>query len=476
MRDIEKAITYDDVLLRPQRSSVTDLNDIDTTTELTDNIHMTVPITSACMDTVTESELAIALAREGGIGMIHRFMETEREAAEVRRVKQSESHVIREPVSVRPSTSAADVMDLMDERSISGILVTQDGRLEGLVSRRDLIFRDNLDKEARKLMTPYDELITGRPGTSLDDAKEVFRNEKIEKLPLVDDERRLEGLITAKDIEKIEDYPDACKDSEGRLRVGAAVGMHDTIERTQALLDAGADVIVMDIAHGHLDACLDSIQDIRTEFGDVDLIAGNIATGQAAEDLIAAGADCVKVGVGPGSMCTTRIVAGAGVPQLSAVMECAETADDHDVTLIADGGIKTSGDLTKALAAGASSVMVGGILAGTDESPGREIMKDGRKYKMTRGMASTEAAVSRNERHGKKIEDIEQKVAEGIEAAVPYRGSVAEVIAKLQGGLRSGISYCGARSIPEMQENAEFVQMTSAGKRESRPHDVEERL
>ena len=476
MRDIETAITYDDVLLKPQRSSVTDLRDIDTSTPLTKNITLEAPITSACMDTVTESELAIALAREGGIGMIHRFMPIEREVKEIEAVKGSEGHVIRDPVSVRPTRSASDVWSMMENEDISGILVTEHGKLEGLVSRRDLMFEDDLEQEIRKLMTERDDLVTAAPGTTLQEAKEIFKTEKVEKLPLVDDENTLHGLITAKDIEKIEDYPDATKDDEGRLRVGAAIGAHDHIERTDALLEAGADVIVLDVAHGHLDASIDAIKDVKEEFGDVELVAGNIATQDAAEDLIAAGADCVKVGVGPGSMCTTRIVAGAGVPQLSAVMNCVEVADAHDVPVIADGGIKNSGDLAKALAAGASSVMIGGLLAGTDEAPGREVTKDGRKYKMTRGMASTEAAVSRNRRKGKEIEDIEQKVSEGIEAAVPYRGSVSEVVSNLVGGLQSGISYCGADSIDEMQENAEFVRITGAGRRESKPHDVEERL
>ncbi|MCJ7429187.1 MAG: IMP dehydrogenase, partial [Candidatus Nanohaloarchaeota archaeon QJJ-5] len=352
MRDIEQAITYDDVLLKPKRSSVTDLRDVDTSTELTSNITLEAPITSACMDTVTEAELAIALAREGGIGMIHRFMPIEDEVSEVEAVKGSEGHVIRDPVSVTPDYSAADVWSLMEENGISGILVTDNGKLDGLVSRRDLMFEDELDCEIRKLMTPQEDLITAGPETSLEDAKEIFRTEKIEKLPLVTDTNELYGLITAKDIEKIEDYPDATKDRDGRLRVGAAIGAHDHIERTEALLEAGADVIVLDVAHGHLDASIDAIKEVKQEFGDVDLVAGNIATQEAAQDLIAAGADCVKVGVGPGSMCTTRIVAGAGVPQLTAVMNCVEIADDHDIPVIADGGIKNSGDLAKALAAG----------------------------------------------------------------------------------------------------------------------------
>lgn len=476
MHEIEQAITYDDVLLKPKRSSVTDLRSVDTSTQLTQNISLEAPITSACMDTVTESNLAIALAREGGIGMIHRFMTIEQEVQEVNAVKGSEGHVIKDPVSVPPSKSAADVWHMMNEQGISGILVVQNGTLNGLVSRRDLLFEDDRDQEIRKLMTSQNDLITASPDTTLEEAKEVFRNEKIEKLPLTTDDHQLKGLITARDIEKIEDYPDATKDEHGRLRVGAAIGAHDHIERTEALLEAGTDVIVLDVAHGHLDASIDAIKDVKREFSDVELVAGNIATQEAAEDLIAAGADGVKVGVGPGSMCTTRIVAGAGVPQLSAVMNCAEIADAHDIPVIADGGIKNSGDLAKALAAGASSVMIGGLLAGTDEAPGREVTKDGRKYKMTRGMASTEAAVDRNKKRDTEIEDIEQKVSEGIEAAVPYRGSVSEVVTNLVGGLQSGISYCGSNSIEDMQENAEFVRITGAGRRESKPHDVEERL
>jgi IMP dehydrogenase len=325
-------------------------------------------------------------------------------------------------------------------------------------------------------MTPHDELITGTPDTDLDEAKEVFRNKKVEKLPLVDNDNRVHGLITAKDIEKIEEYPMACKDGKGRLRVGAAIGIHDSMERAEALLDAGADILALDIAHGHLDAGIDAIKQVKQQFPDADLIAGNVATAEGTEDLIAAGADCVKVGVGPGSMCTTRVVAGAGVPQLTAVLESVNAANDHGVPVIADGGIRNSGDLVKALAAGASSAMIGGLLAGTDESPGREITKDGRKYKMTRGMASMEAAINRNMKAGDKVEDLDQKVAEGIEAAVPYRGSVAEVVQKLRGGLQSGISYCGADNIAEMQKKAEFVRITDAGKNESRPHDVKERL
>ncbi len=474
---IEEAITYDDVLLKPQRSTVTDLRSIDTSTRLTDSIELNVPVTSACMDTVTESELAVALAREGGIGMIHRFMPIEDEAAEVRAVKRSESHVIEDPVSVTPETAASRVREMMDNRGISGILVTKGDRLEGLVSRRDIIFRDDLEKEVHKLMTPQENLITGSPETGLEDAKEIFRTEKVEKLPLTDRDGRLHGLITAKDIEKIEQHPRACKDDKGRLRVGAAIGVHEAIKRTEALNQAGADVIVLDIAHGHLKAGLDTIRDVKDHFGDdIELVAGNIATKEATEDLIAAGADCVKVGVGPGSMCTTRVVAGAGVPQLTAVMDCIEAADAHDVPVIADGGIKNSGDLAKAMAAGASSVMIGGLLAGTKEAPGREVTKDGRKYKMTRGMASMEAAMSRNQRRGREQEDLDQKVSEGIEAAVPYRGTVSEVVQELRGGLQSGISYCGAESVQGMQDNAEFVRITGAGKRESEPHDVEERL
>lgn len=476
MTDIDEAITYDDVLLKPQKSSVTSLRDIDTSTQLTPNIRMNVPVTSACMDTVTEAELAIALAKEGGIGMIHRFMPIEDEAEEVRKVKRSESHVIEQPAAVEPDDPATQAQQVMDERGISGVLVTRENRLEGIITNRDLAFRDDLDLEVRKLMTPRDDMITAEPGTSLEEAKEVFRNEKIEKLPLVDDNDRIQGLITAKDIEKIEEHPLASKDDKGRLRVGAAIGVHESIERTEALLDAGADVIVLDIAHGHLEAGLDTIRDVKDEFGDIELVAGNIATAEAAEDLIAAGADCVKVGVGPGSMCTTRVVAGAGVPQFTAVRNCVEAADAHDIPVIADGGIKNSGDMAKALAAGASSVMIGGLLAGTKEAPGREITKDGQKFKMTRGMASMEAAVDRNKRRGKEQEELDQKVAEGIEAAVPYRGTVEEVIQELRGGLQSGISYCGADSILSMQEKAEFVRITGAGQRESQPHDVKERL
>lgn len=476
MTDIDEAITYDDVLLKPQKSSVTSLRDIDTSTQLTPNIRMNVPVTSACMDTVTEAELAIALAKEGGIGMIHRFMPIEDEAEEVRKVKRSESHVIEQPAAVEPDDPATQAQQVMDERGISGVLVTRENRLEGIITNRDLAFRDDLDLEVRKLMTPRDDMITAEPGTSLEEAKEVFRNEKIEKLPLVDDDDRIQSLITAKDIEKIEEHPLASKDDKGRLRVGAAIGVHESIERTEALLDAGADVIVLDIAHGHLEAGLDTIRDVKDEFGDIELVAGNIATAEAAEDLIAAGADCVKVGVGPGSMCTTRVVAGAGVPQFTAVRNCVEAADAHDIPVIADGGIKNSGDMAKALAAGASSVMIGGLLAGTKEAPGREITKDGQKFKMTRGMASMEAAVDRNKRRGKEQEELDQKVAEGIEAAVPYRGTVEEVIQELRGGLQSGISYCGADSILSMQEKAEFVRITGAGQRESQPHDVKERL
>lgn len=473
------ALTFDDVLLVPKRSAVRSRQDVSTATVLTPRIPLHIPIVSASMDTVTESAMAIVMAREGGIGIIHRFMPVERQAAEVARVKRAESLVVEQPYSLGPGATLAEAKALMEQHGIGGLLVVDEANhLLGVLTTRDLLFEDNLSRSVAEVMTPRERLVTGSPTTTQGEAKELFRRHRIEKLPLVDEEDRVHGLITAKDIVKRELHPHVSKDAKGRLRVGAALGVRPGfLKRAEALLRAGADVLVVDIAHGHSDNALDAVRALRREFGDIELIAGNVATGEGVRDLAEAGADAVKVGVGPGSICITRVVTGCGVPQLSAILDCAAVGRELGVPIIADGGVRNSGDLTKALAAGASSVMVGSLLAGTREAPGFTVIRNGRKYKVSRGMASLSAAISRylaEARAGEAEEpDWEEVVPEGVEATVPYRGGVGEVLAQLIGGLRSGLSYCGAMNIAELQEKAEFVQITQAGLRESMVHDVE---
>ncbi|MBI4363022.1 MAG: IMP dehydrogenase [Euryarchaeota archaeon] len=477
MESIPLGLTFDDVLLVPRRAVVRSRKDISTRSPLSRHIALNVPLASANMDTVTESAMAITLAREGGIGIIHRFMSIEQEVAEVLRVKRAESYVVDQPYTMTPDHTLRDAREFMSLHRITGLLVVEDGgRLIGILTGRDIRFESDPDKKISKLMTPREELVTAPPGTSLEEAKKILQKHKIEKLPLVDKEGVVRGLITGKDILKITQFPQATKDPRGRLRVGAAIGVKgDYIERAGALKKAGCDVLVLDIAHGHSDFALSAVKDIRERLGDVELIAGNVATAEGTRDLINSGVDAVKVGVGPGSTCTTRIVTGAGVPQLTAVMECAREAEKKGVPVIADGGIRTSGDITKALAAGASTAMLGNLFAGTEESPGVTIMRNGARYKLNRGMASMGATISRYQAEMPQMleDDLTDVVPEGVEAMVPFRGSAVEIAHQLVGGLRSGISYLGARDIEGLRKNAKFVRITEAGMKESRPHDVD---
>jgi IMP dehydrogenase len=428
------------------------------------------------MDTVTESGMAIALAREGGIGIIHRFMTIEDQVDEILKVKRSESVMIEQPYTIKPDLTVAEAKKAMAEYSVSGLLVEEAGKLLGIITRRDITFEKNNKLKVSELMTK--DVITAKVGITIDQAKDILHNKRIEKLPVVDDKKHIVGLITSKDILKMEQYPYASKDKKGRLLVGAAVGIKgDYLERTEALLEAGADVIVVDIAHGHSENAINTVHMIKKAFPDSELIAGNVATGEGSRDLIKAGVDAVKVGVGSGSICITRVVTGSGVPQLTAVIDSVKVARDYKVPIISDGGIRNSGDITKALAAGASSVMIGSLFGGTDESPGKTLVKNGKKYKMYRGMASFYASLGRKYREaGPQVvdsDDLNDYVPEGVEAMVPYNGSVVEIIRQMAGGLRSGLSYCGAKTIPEMQTNAEFIKITSAGYIESQSHDVD---
>jgi IMP dehydrogenase len=469
-------LTFDDVLLVPRRSLVQSRGDVSTTTRLTREIDMAIPIVSANMDTVTEWQMAVAMARAGGIGIIHRFMDAEREAHEVRRAKRVEGHIVESPATLLPDATAGEARAEMTRRGIGGfVVVDENGRLLGLATRRDLQFADDAEP-VQSLMTPAHRLITAPAGTGLEQARGILREHRIEKLPLVDRDGQVAGLITAKDVLRTMQYPHATKDDKGRLRVGAAVGVRaGYLERAALLVQAGADVLVVDIAHGHSDNAVEATRALHSEFPRVEIIVGNVATAGGTRDLIEAGADAVKVGVGPGSICITRLVTGFGVPQLTAIAECAEAAAPFDVPIIADGGIRTSGDIVKALAAGASSVMLGSLLAGTDESPGVVVMRNNRRTKVSRGMASLGATMERPDRQPEEGEDPAwaRVVAEGVEAAVPYRGAVDDLLAQLIGGLRSGLSYGGACTIRELRETAEFVQITPAGVQESGPHDVD---
>jgi IMP dehydrogenase len=474
--DIKEGLTFDDVLLVPKRSPIISRTQTDLKTKLSRNITINIPLVSANMDTITESGMAIALAREGGIGVIHRFMTIGDQVDEVLRVKRSESVMIEQPYTIKDDMKVHDAKKMMLEYGVSGLLVeTEDRTLDGIITNRDIIFEKNMERKVSELMTK--NVITAKYGTTMEQAKEILHKHRIEKLPVVDDKKRIVGLITSKDIMKMDQYPFASKDKKGRLLVGAAVGVKgDFLERTEALLDAGADTIIVDIAHGHSDNAINTVNMIKKAFPNCELIAGNVATGEGARDLITAGVDAVKVGVGSGSICITRVVTGSGVPQLTAVTESVKVSREYDIPVISDGGIRTSGDTTKALAAGASSVMVGSIFGGTDESPGKTLVKNGKKFKMYRGMASFYASLGRKYREeGLQVvdsNDLNDYVPEGVEAMVPYKGSVVEIIRQLVGGLRSGLSYCGAKTISEMQNNAEFIKITPAGYIESQPHDV----
>lgn len=473
--NIREGLTFDDVLLIPKRSPIISRSQTNLKTRLSRNINLNTPVISANMDTVTESPMAIALAREGGIGIIHRFMTIQEQVDEVLKVKRSESVMIEQPYTISIDSSVGYAKKIMKDFGISGLLIEKDKKLAGIVTKRDLLFETNFENNISAVMSK--DVVFAELGTSIEKAKYILHKNRIEKLPIIDKDKQIIGLITSKDILKMEEFPNASKDKKGRLLVGAAVGVKgDYLERTEALLDAGADVMVVDIAHGHSDNAINCVHLIKKAFKDCELIAGNIATGQGTEDLIRAGVDAVKVGVGSGSICITRVITGSGVPQLTAILGSVKIAKEYEIPVISDGGIRNSGDLTKALAAGASSVMVGSLLGGTDESPGKTLVKNGKKYKIYRGMASFYASLGRKYREeGQQItesEDLNDYVPEGVEAMVSYKGSVVEIIRQLVGGLRSGLSYCGAKNINEMQQNAEFVRITTAGYIESQPHDV----
>ncbi|MBK6417692.1 MAG: IMP dehydrogenase [Ignavibacteria bacterium] len=471
---LSEGITFDDVLLVP-RYSETLPRDADTSAFLTRNIKLRIPIISAAMDTVTESSMSIALAREGGLGIIHKNMSIERQAEEVDRVKRSESGMIRKPITMRRENTVRDAQDLMAKYKVSGFpVIDSENRLVGIVTNRDMRFALNSDEPVANIMTS-EGLITASIGTTLEDAERILHQHRIEKLPIVDASGVLVGLMTVKDISKKQKYPKAAKDDQGRLLVGAGLGIAvDTMDRVAALVDAGVDVVVVDTAHGHTKGVITMVSAIKGRYSSLSVIAGNIGTGEAAQALIDAGADAVKVGIGPGSICTTRVVAGVGVPQITAVMNVAEVASRSNTPVIADGGIKQTGDVAKAIAAGADTVMVGGMLAGHEESPGEKVLLEGRAYKMYRGMGSLGAMNQGSaDRYFQDVEDeIAKLVPEGIEGRVPYKGNVADTIYQLVGGLRAAMGYCGCSTIEDMKRDARFVRMTSAGLRESHPHDI----
>ncbi len=468
---LKEALTFDDVLLVPQHSTVVPA-DVSTVTKLSDKITLNVPMMSASMDTVTESRMAIAMAREGGIGIIHKNMPIERQAAEVDKVKRSEHGVITDPFYLTADHTVADANELMARYRISGVPIVDENKvLIGIITNRDMRFELDMSRKIAEVMTK-ENLITAKPGISLDDAELILKKHKIEKLPLVDDNGVLKGLITIKDIEKRVLYPKSAKDANGRLLCGAAVGItNNMVERATALVNAGVDLLSIDTAHGHSENVLKAVKKLKELFPEVTLMAGNIATPEACEALIKAGADIVKVGIGPGSICTTRIVAGIGVPQLTAVMDCAEVGEKYGIPVIADGGIKFSGDITKAIAAGASAVMIGSLFAGTEESPGETTIYKGRNFKVYRGMGSSAAmANGSNDRY---FQDGKSKfVPEGVEGMVPYRGQLKDIVYQLVGGLRSGMGYCGTATIKDLNKNGVFVRITGAGLKESHPHDI----
>ena len=470
---IPSSLTFDDVLLIPQYSEVLP-KDIDIATRLTKKIRLNIPIVSAAMDTVTEARTAIAMAREGGIGIVHKNLSVEDQAREVAKVKKSESGMVVDPITVHPDQPLYEALDIMKRLEISGFPVVKEGKLVGILTNRDIRFETDFSKKIEDLMTKKG-LITVESGITPEDARKLLHKNRIEKLLVVDEHNNLVGLITVKDIEKAVKYPLASKDTMGRLRVGAAIGVGaDREARTQALINAGADVIIIDTAHAHTKAVLDAVSDTKKNFPGCELIGGNIATAEAAEALIRAGVDGIKIGIGPGSICTTRIIAGIGVPQITAVMECRAVASRHDIPLIADGGIKYSGDITKALAAGADTVMIGNLFAGTDESPGEVVLFQGRTYKVYRGMGSLEAMKkgSKDRYFQADVEEEAKLVPEGIEGRVPYRGSLSSNIFQLMGGIRSGMGYVGCRTIPELHDKAKFVRITSSGLKESHVHNI----
>ncbi len=468
--NIREGLTFDDVLLVPAKSEVLP-RDVDLSIQLTPNIKLNIPILSAAMDTVTDSRMAIAMAREGGLGIIHKNMSIEEQAAQVDKVKRSEHGVITDPFYLSPENLISDAEELMSRYRISGVPITRNGKLVGILTNRDLRFETDYSRPIGEVMTS-ENLITAPEGTTLEDAKRILASHRIEKLPIVDSEGNLRGLITIKDIEKTSKYPNSAKDANGRLLCGAAVGVtKDVFERIDALLEAKVDVINIDTAHGHSLGVLRQVEAIRSRYPDITLFAGNVATAAATHDLISAGVNCVKVGIGPGSICTTRVIAGIGVPQITAVSDCAEEADKYGIRVIADGGIKYSGDITKAIAAGGSCVMLGSLLAGTEESPGAMEIYQGRSFKVYRGMGSLSAmAVGSKDRYFQ--EGAKKLVPEGVEGRVPYKGTLADTIFQMVGGLRSGMGYCGAKTVDDLRKNSEFIRITNAGLAESHPHDI----
>ncbi len=471
MKFFGEGLTFDDILLMPAISSVLP-NQVDLTTNLTRKIKLNIPLMSAGMDTVTEYRMSIAMAREGGIGIIHKNMSIQEQALEVDKVKRSEHGVITDPFSLSKNHTIGDASELMERYKISGVPIIDDkGRLEGIITNRDIRFETDNKRKIKEVMTS-ENLITGTPGISLEEALKILKGHKIEKLPLVDKNNILKGLITIKDIEKHEQYPHSARDDSGRLLAGAAVGVtKDVLERVEALNKSKADVIVIDTAHGQSTGVLDTIREIKSAFPDIQLIAGNVATYQGTVDLIKAGADCVKIGIGPGSICTTRVVTGIGVPQVTAIMEAAKAAKEYDIPIIADGGIKYSGDVTKALAAGGNAVMMGSLFAGTEESPGEELYVEGRKFKTYRGMGSLGAMSSgSSDRYFQS--ETKKYVPEGVEGRVPFKGKVGDIIYQLIGGVKSGMGYCGAANLEALRENTQFVKVTQASLQENHPHNI----
>ena len=470
---IRTGYTFDDLVLVPDRSDLVP-NETDVRTRLSRNVTLNIPIVSAAMDTVTESDTAITIARQGGMGFIHKNMSVERQALEVEKVKKSESGMIVDPITIEPDRRISDVLDIMKKYRISGVPVVEDGNLVGIITNRDLRFETNLDQRVDAVMTK-DDLATAQMGITLEESKAILHERRIEKLLVVDEAGKLRGLITIKDIEKIRKYPDSCKDDLGRLRVGAAVGVgQDALDRIERLIAANVDVVVIDTAHGHSEGVLRTVRTVKKSYPDLELAAGNVATAEGTRALIEAGVDAVKVGVGPGSICTTRVVAGIGVPQITAVMDCSDEARRHGVPIIADGGIKFSGEITKAIAAGADSVMIGSLFAGTEESPGETILYQGRTYKVYRGMGSIEAMKegSKDRYFQGDVEAEKKLVPEGIVGRVPYRGSLADTVYQLTGGLRAGMGYLGCRTLDELRSKPRFIQVTPAGLKEGHVHDV----
>lgn len=465
----KEGLSFDDVLVIPSKSEVLP-KDVSTVTRLTNKIQLNIPILSAGMDTVTEARLAIAIAREGGIGIIHKNMPIERQALEVDKVKRSEHGVIVDPFYLSPDNLVGEALDLMERYRISGVPITQEGKLVGILTNRDLRFEDDRSKKISEAMTK-ENLVTAPEGTTLESAKEILKRHRIEKLPIVDKDFNLKGLITIKDIEKAIKYPNSAKDSNGRLLVGAAVGItRDMDQRLKALVEAKVDVVVLDTAHGHSQGVVEAVARARKSYPDLQIIAGNVATAEATRDLILAGADAIKVGMGPGSICTTRVVAGIGVPQITAIYDCCQEAKKHNIPVIADGGIKYSGDIVKAIAAGADTVMLGGLFAGTEESPGEIVIYKGRSFKVYRGMGSV-GAMEQGSKDRYFQEDMKKLVPEGVEGRMPYKGSLSDTVFQLVGGLRAGMGYCGAKNISELQL-AKFIKITPSGLRESHPHDI----